>query len=164
MSLTRFLAERSATDDACTDGPPLQAIGSKDEVNTSSNAIYTLINGPAEREVPGNRLPLFCHVVDVALAHVRAVEKPAELVAGKRFLLCGGAFTWEEAIEHLATVRPELKPRLPKLPAEQAPRGTIAHLDTTPAQKDLGIEHFRKWKPTLEETIDSLVQREKEWA
>lgn len=78
------------------DGPPLQKISGGAEVNTSSNAIYTLINGATKGEVPGNRLPLFVAVEDVALAHVRALEVPADKVAGKRFLLCGGGFTWEE--------------------------------------------------------------------
>lgn len=55
-------------------GPPLQKVASRDEVNTSSQAIYNLINGEPGREVPWNRLPLFVNVRDIALAHVRALE------------------------------------------------------------------------------------------
>ena len=34
-----------------------------------------------------------------------------------QFLIYGGVFTWEQAVEHLAAVRPELKSRLPSLPS-----------------------------------------------
>ncbi|BGP21484.1 hypothetical protein JCM10295v2_000359 [Rhodotorula toruloides] len=118
-SASKTLADRAAHDYAakndlilCTInppviyGPPLQRVASRSEINTSSGAIYALINGDAEREVPSNRLPLFAHVKDVAVAHVK----------GQRFLICGGAFTWEEAIVHLSWVHPSLAPRLPKLP------------------------------------------------
>lgn len=59
-------------------------------LNTSTAAIYALITGPADRDLPGDRLPLFCEVSDVARAHVKALEAPSADVAGKRFLLCGG--------------------------------------------------------------------------
>ncbi|KAM0754517.1 NAD(P)-binding protein [Meredithblackwellia eburnea MCA 4105] len=143
-------------------GPPLQAIESKADVNTSSATIYALISGPADRAVPGNRLPLFVNVEDIALAHVRALEASDE-VAGQRFILCGGAFTWEDAIEYLQTARPALATRLPKLPSPPEPKQQIAILDVTPAKKLLGMT-FKEWKPTLLETIDALVEREKEWA
>ncbi|GEM06174.1 NAD-dependent epimerase/dehydratase [Rhodotorula toruloides] len=101
-SASKTLADRAAHDYAakndlilCTInppviyGPPLQRVASRSEINTSSGAIYALINGDAEREVPSNRLPLFAHVKDVAVAH---------------------------AIVHLSWVHPSLAPRLPKLP------------------------------------------------
>lgn len=66
-------------------GPPLQKIASRDDVNTSSAAIYALIQGEKGREVPWNRLPLFVHVADIALAHVRALEVEDESkVKGQR--------------------------------------------------------------------------------
>lgn len=68
-------------------GPPVQKISSRDEVNTSSEAIYALISGEEGREVPWNRLPLFAHVADVATAHVRALEAEDDKVAGKRVRL-----------------------------------------------------------------------------
>ncbi|KAL8286583.1 hypothetical protein RQP46_004600 [Phenoliferia psychrophenolica] len=143
-------------------GPPLQAMNTKADVNTSSNAIYALISGPADREVPGDRLPLFCSVQDVALAHVKAIEASDE-VAGQRFILCGGAFTWNQAVEYLQTARPALASRLPKLPKDTAPHATIATLDVTPAKELLGFKEFKGWKETLLETVDALVAKEKEW-
>lgn len=115
----------------------------------------------------GNRLPLFCSVEDVALAHVKALEAKTEDVVGKRFLLCGGSFTWEDvsvptfilgellltfwllsqqAIEYLATARPALASRLPKLPEVAEPKQKIAVLDCTPALTVLGMPPFMEWK------------------
>ncbi|CEQ38963.1 SPOSA6832_00436, partial [Sporobolomyces salmonicolor] len=163
--------------------PPLQSISSASEVNTSSNAIYSLINGEEGREAPWNRLPLFVATEDVALAHVRALEVGEEKVKGKRFLLCGGSFTWEDAslphclrssatsltllcdpqaIRHLQTARPQLSSRLPKLPAtDKDADKPIARLDCTPAKEVLGIHEFKPWQDVLERTIDRLVEVEK---
>ncbi|GAA5896557.1 hypothetical protein JCM5296_004176 [Sporobolomyces johnsonii] len=142
--------------------PPLQSISSASEVNTSSNAIYSLINGEEGREAPWNRLPLFVATEDVALAHVRALEVEEEKVKGKRFLLCGGSFTWEDAIRHLQTARPQLSSRLPKLPStDKDADKPIAKLDCTPAKEILGIHEFKPWQDVLERTIDRLVEVEK---
>lgn len=66
---------------------PLQSITSKSSINTSSAAIYALINGGGEkaRPVPVNRLPLFCATEDVATAHRKVIEvEEEEKVRGKR--------------------------------------------------------------------------------
>ncbi|SCV68368.1 BQ2448_489 [Microbotryum intermedium] len=147
-------------------GPPLQRIADASEVNISSGAIYALINGSTKGQVPANRLPLFCHVEDVARAHVLAIEHLPK-VDQQRFLLCGGGFTWEEAILHLEKVRPDLASRLPKLPKEEdradLKAGPLAKLDCSPAKELLGIDRFKTWQETLEETIDRLVELEKQW-
>lgn len=78
-------------------GPPIQGVDQKGHINTSSNAIYALINGPGGRDIPWNRLPLFCNVKDVATAHVRASEADDTKVAGQRFILCASEpFLWED--------------------------------------------------------------------
>lgn len=99
-SASKTLAERAAHDFAAAHprdlvistlnppmiyGPPLQSVASRDEVNTSSAAIYALVNGEPGRDVPWNRLPLFVHVKDIARAHVRALEVEDEAkVKGQR--------------------------------------------------------------------------------
>lgn len=40
----------------------------------------------------------------------------------------------------------------------------IATLDVSPAKELLGIKEFKGWKATLLETVDALVEKEKEWA
>ncbi|GAA6025771.1 hypothetical protein JCM11491_001985 [Sporobolomyces phaffii] len=149
---------------------PLQSIATRGEINTSSNAIYALLSGDEGRAVPGNRLPLFCATEDVATAHRRAIEVDVEQVRGKRFLLCGGAFTWEEAIRHLASTHPGLIPRLPRLvdpadPTRDQDHGrTIARLDCSPAREVLGIEAFKGWKETLDDTVERLLNLEREFS
>ncbi|GAA5980744.1 hypothetical protein JCM10908_001761 [Rhodotorula pacifica] len=151
-------------------GPPLQKVASREEVNTSSAAIYALIKGGEEgREAPWNRLPLFVHVKDIALAHVKALEVEDEAkVKSQRFLLYGGSFTWEDAISHLSLVRPELRPRLPSLPPSPEQYKDygkpLAKLDCTPAREVLGMRELKGWKETLEETVDALVEIEKRFA
>ncbi|BGP12698.1 hypothetical protein JCM10213_008836 [Rhodosporidiobolus nylandii] len=177
-SASKTLAERAAHEYAAEHGltvsainppmiygPPLQKIASKSDINTSSGAIYGLIHGEEGREVPWNRLPLFAHVEDVAAAHVNVLEvEDEEKVKGARFLIYGGTFTWEEAIEHLSTARPALASRLPKLPPRSEWKDAdkpICVLDTTPAREILGFTAFKGWKQTLEETVDALVEIEK---
>lgn len=77
-------------------------------------------------------------------------------------MLCGGSFTWEDAVKHLATARPALAHRLPKLPEVETVYPKIASLDCGPAKKVLKME-FVEWKEVLETTIDALVQQEKSW-
>ncbi|GAA5908401.1 uncharacterized protein JCM6883_004379 [Sporobolomyces salmoneus] len=97
-SASKTLAERAAHDFAQSNpslsvtalnppmiySPPLQSITSKEEINTSSNAIYALINGEKDREAPWNRLPLFCATDDVATAHRKCLEVEVEKVKGQR--------------------------------------------------------------------------------
>ncbi|POY71341.1 hypothetical protein BMF94_5653 [Rhodotorula taiwanensis] len=182
-SASKTLAEHAAHDFAAANpdmvistlnppmiyGPPLQKVASRDEINTSSGAIYALIHGPEGREVPWNRLPLFVHVKDIGLAHLRVIEAEDEAkIKNQRFLLYGGAFTWEDAISHLATARPELKSRLPVLPPspeQYKDHGKpLAKLDCTPAREVLGMKDLAGWKETLEESIDALVEIEKRFA
>ncbi|KPV78383.1 uncharacterized protein RHOBADRAFT_50856 [Rhodotorula graminis WP1] len=180
-SLSKKLAEKAAHEFAAQHGlvlssinppmiygPPLQKIASRDEVNTSSAAIYALINGDEGRDVPWNRLPLFAHVADVATAHVRALEADDDKVAGKRFLICGGSFTWEDATSYLASQRPALRSRLPTLPASpdqyKDAGKPIATLDTSLAKANLGFDSFIGWEETLLSTVDALVEIEKQFA
>lgn len=115
-SASKTLAEHAAHDFAAANpdmvistlnppmiyGPPLQKVASRDEINTSSGAIYALIHGPEGREVPWNRLPLFVHVKDIGLAHLRVIEAEDEAkIKNQRFLLYGGAFAWEDVSRHL---------------------------------------------------------------
>ncbi|ORY73425.1 hypothetical protein BCR35DRAFT_333689 [Leucosporidium creatinivorum] len=162
-SASKTLAEHAAQDYGAENDLEVRIHGTT-EVNTSSNAIYTLINGATNGEVPWNRLPLFVAVEDVALAHVRALEVDGAKVKGQRFLLCGGGFTWEDAIKHLQKVRPELASRLPKLPEVEKDFGPMATMDCTPAREILGLPEFKTWPEVLERTIDSLVEVEKSWS
>ncbi|KAK0527827.1 hypothetical protein OC834_002104 [Tilletia horrida] len=146
-------------------GPTLQTGVRLANLNTSSKAIYQMI--ASAETFPGDRLPLFAHVTDVADAHVLALSKPE--AGGKRFLLQGsGVLTWGNAALHISTKHPELKSRLPKgwEEAVQNRKGEdqYAKLDTSYARDILGIS-FKDWEETLEDALQSLLELEKrpEW-
>ncbi|KAN0061292.1 hypothetical protein ACQY0O_006138 [Thecaphora frezii] len=143
-------------------GPTLQPGVRKKNLNTSSKTIYNLISHADN--MPGDRLPLFCHVRDVADAHTRLLERGDE-VMGQRYLVYGGKFTWAHAVQFISQEYPELRDRLPK-GWEEATKSLksldeFASLDTQPAQKLLGLE-FKDWKQTLKDSIDSLLVLEKQ--
>lgn len=140
-------------------GPTKQPNVRKSNLNTSSKTIYGLITNA--QQMPEDRLPLFCHARDVADAHVRAMaNKDAH---GQRFLLCGGKFNWAMAVNHIAETFPDLKSRLPNgwEQAQSKPVSEYASLDTEPAERVLGMK-FKDWKQTLNESVDSLLQLEKQ--
>ncbi|EPQ31488.1 uncharacterized protein PFL1_00823 [Pseudozyma flocculosa PF-1] len=143
-------------------GPTLQPGVTKQNLNTSSRTIYNLVSGADA--MPEDRLPLFCHARDVADAHTLLLEGPDD-VMGKRYLVCGGKFTWAHAVLHISERFPDLRGRLPKGWEEATKQlrnlDQIASLDTAPAERDLGIK-FKDWKTTLDESIESLLQLEKE--
>jgi len=141
-------------------GPPIQAVSSAADLNTSSAGMYALIQSP--KSLPDDRLPLFCDVRDVAYAHVAAISHPG--AKNQRVLLCADEpLTWFHATEFLAKERPDLKSRLPPLPSEAPSHGPTAKMDTTLAKTELGIK-FIEWKKTLLDTVDALVELEKSWA
>lgn len=142
-------------------GETLQSGVNFNNLNTSSKAIYNLINNASE--MPADRLPLFCHARDVADAHAHWLD--SKTASQQRYLLFGGAFNWAVACEYIAETKPELKSRLPKgyeeaVEAEKKDPKKYASLDTTPAQKELNLS-FKDWKTTLDDSIDSLLSLEK---
>jgi nucleoside-diphosphate-sugar epimerase len=142
-------------------GPTLQdSAVSPESLNSSSAEIYLLFSGKIQA-IPDNRLPFFCDVRDVAKAHVLALE--TDKVDGMRVPLCGGAFTWKDAVEELLETRPELKDRLIPLSTAKPPPGPMASIDTTIAKEYLGLKEFNGWKQTLSDTVDSLLALENKW-
>ncbi|KAF7975471.1 hypothetical protein HWV62_9501 [Athelia sp. TMB] len=143
-------------------GPALQeAATSPETLNTSSAAIYALFSGRVHA-IPDDRLPLFCDVRDVAKAHVLALE--TEAADGERVPLCGGSFTWKDAVEELYATRPELKDRLVPLNSGNPAPGPAARISTRVAREKLGLKEFIGWKTSLSDTVDSILELEKKWA
>jgi len=142
-------------------GPPEQAVSSTTSLNTSSNMIYELISGK-NKELPPQGLPLFVDVRDVAKAHVLALKNDS--VIGKRVLLSGGPYTLYNTVKFIAEQRPELKPRLPSLENATPETRLISRIDTSVAEKDLGLS-FISYEKCLFDTIDALLDKEKqEWS
>ncbi|KAF5354548.1 hypothetical protein D9758_011206 [Tetrapyrgos nigripes] len=126
----------------------------------SNMHIYGLLNSGGD--LPMQMPPMFCDVRDVAKAHVAAIAADTKL--GKRYLINGGDFTWKQAVEHLTKVMPELKPRLASTEKATPLPGTLCKLDAGPAEKDLGMTEYISWEKTVEDTIKSLLEEEKNWS
>jgi len=141
-------------------GPPEQSIGSTTSLNTSSDYIYKLISGES-KDLPEQNLPLFVDVRDAARAHVLALQNDS--VIGKRVLLSGGSYTLYDTVLLISEKRPELRSRLPSLENAKPVTQHIAKIDTSIAEKELGMS-FISYETCVFDTIDALLEKEKnEW-
>jgi len=97
----------------------------------------------------------YVDVRDVAIGLVRGQKTP-----GKHRILFGGEwFTLQEAIDYIASVRPELKDRL----ATASPTGQKnSHLDNSKAALVLDLTP-RSWKESVRGAVDDLLELEKSW-
>ncbi|KLO17164.1 NAD(P)-binding protein [Schizopora paradoxa] len=114
-------------------------------------------------------VPLSVDVRDCARAHVLALSAPPSTEVGrKRLLLSAPSFTWAQAVEHLRTVRPELRERLLS-EAEinetygAMPIGGVARVDCERAKEVLGFSEFISWQKMVEDCVDDLLEVEKGW-
>jgi len=106
--------------------------------------------------------PITVDVRDVAKAHVLALKSTAKFDGNKRILTAGPHFTWKDAVIHLSAVKPELKARLPD--ASEVIDHPIAEVDTTLAKELLGLNEWIDWKKTVDDTVDGLLELERQWA
>lgn len=121
---------------------------SVDIVNQFDVAPYSLVNVDAR---------------DAAKAHVLALSAPLEKEVGrKRILVVSGMITWLDAVEYLRATRPELASRLPN--TSKAVKSPSAGADVRRAATVLGLTEYIDWKKTVDDTVDSLLAVEKEWA
>ncbi|TDL27089.1 NAD(P)-binding protein [Rickenella mellea] len=106
--------------------------------------------------------PVTVDIRDVAKAHILALSAPSTNNVGrKRILISGPNFSYKQAVEHLAKVRPELRGRLgDPSDVEEAPVPTI---DQTRAIEVLGLTKYTGWETTVEDTADSLLAMERSW-
>ncbi|TFK26950.1 NAD(P)-binding protein [Coprinopsis marcescibilis] len=125
---------------------------------------FCLLNGIVPTMVVA---PWVTDVRDVGKAHVLALElpklEPSADVEARRFLLCGGSYTWKEASADLKAALPkELGEKitdradLPDLP------GPPSTLDAARARDVLGLE-FIPPRKTIQDAIISLVEIQKAW-
>lgn len=132
---------------------PGQKVTPGDPNALSTNLLlYNLILPDTKQQTP----PFgFVDVRDVAAGLIAGIK-----VTGRnRVPLTGEWFELKDAVEYIASVRPELKSRL----ANIVPTGqTNGILDNSKALEVLGIKP-RSWKESVINTIDYLVEVEKAW-
>ncbi|KAI4176357.1 MAG: hypothetical protein LQ343_001096 [Gyalolechia ehrenbergii] len=84
--------------------PKLQTL---DTLNTSNVRIRDMILGKMQDEVPKSPIHIWVDVRDVALAHVRAAERPD--AAGKRFFVTAGYYSNREIADEIKKLLPDVK-------------------------------------------------------
>ncbi|KAI0916413.1 hypothetical protein AcW1_008856 [Taiwanofungus camphoratus] len=97
---------------------------------------------------------------DVACGLVKALTSSNNLDR-KRILMSGEWFSWKNAVEYIASERPELKGRLSGAAKEYAPAPTTP-IDNTRAKEVLGLEMTPR-KVTVLDAVNSLVKLENKW-
>jgi nucleoside-diphosphate-sugar epimerase len=126
--LSKTLAERAAWDFVASErpgfdlaticppvvfGPVVHHLASLESINTSNERIVALVSGGWNREIPATGpVTVWVDVRDIALAHIRAMEKPE--AGGKRFLTIGGRFKNRDIADVAWAKFPELGDKLPK--------------------------------------------------
>jgi nucleoside-diphosphate-sugar epimerase len=136
-------------------GPLQQPLKSLSQLNTSSEEFYKLMNG-TQKTVPPTGFTVYVDVRDVALAHVRAIERP-DVTRNQRYLLVAGHFSFDQIAAIISSQRPALKSKVP----ETDGRAPAPHYDTdnSKARKDLGLE-FTSFEKMVLDTADRLVELE----
>ena len=106
--------------------------------------------------------PSSVDVRDVAKALILGLQAPPTSQVGrKRILLSNEWFSAKDAVEHIASARPELKGRLAKA-AFNAPPSPKCPMDVSRAKDVLGLE-FTNWKDTVIAAVDDLLKLESSW-
>jgi len=127
-------------------------------------AVLPPVGQPAKLKPVQDTVPITVDVRDVAKAHVLALS--ASEVIGhdkhKRLLVAGETFLFKEAVEHLASVRPELRGRLPDASEAKSLLAEVNTMDTSRTQEVLGIT-FIDWRKTVEDSVQSYLEIEKSW-
>ncbi len=131
--------------------------------------VHLLLNGEPGRALPEwlaePLVPHFCDVRDVAKAHVRAlqVDTRSRNVSDKRYLLCGGHFSWKQAVRYLEQTMSQLKQRLPDVTNTPDLREEVASIDVSLARDSLQLGGFVGWEQTLVDTVKSLLVLENKY-
>lgn len=125
--------------------------GDKNALSTDE-IIYNLLFAENKVDTP---VAGFVDVRDVAIGLVKGQK-----TLGKHRILFGGEwFTFQEAIDYIASIRPELKDRLATAsPTTQ--KNSI--LDNSKAALVLDLTP-RSWKESIRDGIDDLLKVEKSW-
>lgn len=133
-------------------GPVVHYLTSLDSLNTSNENVRDLITGKFRDEgLPPTRVVIWVDVRDLALAHVRAIERP-DTAGGKRFFVTAGYFRNSEVADIVKKNFPDLKGKLPES-YEAVPKEFPFGIDNSRSKEVLGLEYRG-----LEETIVDLVK------
>ncbi|KAI1477453.1 hypothetical protein K445DRAFT_341194 [Daldinia sp. EC12] len=137
-------------------GPVIHALPSLDKINTSNARFVSLLKGSPTTPCPPTVNYLFVDVRDLAVAHVRALEKPE--AAGQRFLVTAGNYSNAEAAQIIGEEYPEYKDRMPvgeALKPGERPATGVNGYDNTKSIEVLGMK-YRPFRESVVGVVESI--------
>ena len=126
--------------------------GAVNELSTAVT-VYNFLAGPEKT------------LYTMPIGHVDVRDVAAAMVAGikvkgnHRLLLTGEWFDWADAVNYMATTRPEIASRLVKIGHTDQNRPII---DSKKALEVLGIT-LTPWKKSISEGLDDVLKVERDW-
>ncbi|CAF9918922.1 MAG: methylglyoxal reductase (NADPH-dependent) gre2 [Heterodermia speciosa] len=136
-------------------GPIVHYLRDLDSLNTSNQRIRDILLGKAREEIAPTGTFLWTDVRDLALAHVRAAERPE--AAGKRFFITAGYFSNKEIANIIRDSFPDLASKLPTEDTKGGdyPEEGVYSFDNSQTKEVLGVR-FRTLKESIVDTVKSL--------
>ncbi|KAJ9611199.1 methylglyoxal reductase (NADPH-dependent) gre2 [Cladophialophora chaetospira] len=135
-------------------GPPLHKLQSLENINTSNKRIVMAIDGSFKEAVPPTGSWMWVDVRDVALAHVRAIERSE--AGGRRFLLVGSYWTNKDLIDVIRGRFPELRRKLPEAVESDFPEKIFA-FDNKTSKEILGLQ-YNSFENCIVDTVRKLIE------
>ncbi|KAL8845655.1 MAG: hypothetical protein Q9221_009181 [Calogaya cf. arnoldii] len=133
-------------------GPIHPRLQTLDTLNTSNQRIRDMMLGKFQEEIPAAGVYIWVDVRDLALAHIRAAERPA--AAGKRFFVTAGYYSNREIADILREQLPDVASKVATKGGE-FPEGGYFGYDNSQTKDVLGID-FRSVKDMVKDTIPTL--------
>ena len=131
-------------------GPVIYFFGSLESINTSNQTIRDLVQGKLKDGLAPSPIYLWVDVRDLALAHVRAIERPEAV--GKRVFVVAGFYRNAEIADALKKNLPQLVEKLP-VGYEALPREFPYGFDNSLSKAVLGIQYR-----SLEESVSDSAR------
>lgn len=135
-------------------GPPIHDLRSLADTNTSNKRILSAIDGSFKKGVPPTGSWMWVDVRDVALAHVRAVERPE--AGGHRFLMVEGYWTNKQMVDVIREYFPGLRHNLPDSVESDFP-DKIFSFDNKPSIAVLGIK-YHPFEQCIVDSVNGLLK------
>ena len=130
-------------------GPVLHHLSSLSSLNTSNQLVRDMLAGKYADGLETPRIFFWVDVRDLALAHVRAAERPE--AGGKRFFLTAGLYSNEEVAKAVEKAEPGAK--LPKDKSGGRRPDNAPSYDNSRSIEVLGLKYRG-----LEESVGDLAQ------
>lgn len=137
-------------------GPVIHALSSVDSINTRNVRFVSLLRGGPSTSCPPTVNYLFVDVRDLAVAHVRALERPE--TENRRFLVTAGNYSNAEIAQIIGKEYLEFKDRMPvgeAINSGERPVSGVNGYDNRESIVVLGMK-YRTLKESVVGVVDSI--------